>query len=385
MSTDYRTSMEGYAEIVREIEVSRKYGVDHRTDRGRWNAAVQRLHPARIELRVSDIIQETERDRTLRLTAAGGYLPPFQAGQYINLLLAVDGVHTSRPYSISSSPRQRAYYDITVRKIDGGWVSTYLHEQVGIGDILYSSGPAGQFHFNPLIHRPELILIAGGSGITPFMSMLREAVDAGLTREFHLIYGCRDEAEMIFAQELKYMALRHDNIAFTPVLSEPDAGRPGATGLITREIIEQAAQGMGDPSYFVCGPEAMNLHVTAILEAMNVPRRRMRREMAGSLGDITRKPGWPPHLSGQQQVNIKIAGQDSIKAACGDSLLSSLEKAGKVMPSLCRSGECSMCRIKLVQGEVFQPPGALIRESDRKFGYIHSCRAYPLSDVEIVL
>ena len=114
----YIEQIDGYADIRAEIAVLRKYGQDHRAGRGQVKRIIDRLHPARILLRVSDVLRETATTVTLRMVSDdNGALPPFQAGQYINLAVEADGILTSRPYSISSSPCQTAYYDLTVRRV----------------------------------------------------------------------------------------------------------------------------------------------------------------------------------------------------------------------------------------------------------------------------
>lgn len=95
--------IEGHSQIAYELEICRKYGIDYSAQKGRWAAAVERLHPKRLQLRVAEKIKETDTVCTLRLAAASGHLPPFQAGQYINIFVEIDGVRTARPYSISPS------------------------------------------------------------------------------------------------------------------------------------------------------------------------------------------------------------------------------------------------------------------------------------------
>jgi len=82
---------------------------------------------------------------------------------------------------------------------------------------------------------------------------------------------------------------------------------------------------------------------------------------------------------------VSVRGKGDIKALAGEPLLTSLERAGIIVPSLCRSGGCSKCRVKLVSGNVFQPRGARVRASDIRYGYIHSCAAYPITDCEVML
>ncbi len=144
------------------MEVCRKYGIGYTMTSGRVRSVVDLYHPSRLNLRVSQIISETPTASTIRFVSTDGYLPPFQAGQYINLFLEVKGVRTSRPYSISSSPGQTGYYDITVKRVDGGFVSDYLLDHTAPGQTFTASSPSGNFYFNPLFHSREMVLERAG-------------------------------------------------------------------------------------------------------------------------------------------------------------------------------------------------------------------------------
>jgi prolycopene isomerase len=159
------------------------------------------LHPHRLSLRVAEIIEETESAKTLRLAPAAGELPRFRAGQYVNIFVETGGVRTSRPYSISSAPG-KPYYDITVRRKEGGFVSSYLLDEVQAGDILESTGPSGSFYHEPLSDGSDLVFLAGGSGITPFISIMREVVEQSLPLRIHLLYGSRNPEDIIFRKDL---------------------------------------------------------------------------------------------------------------------------------------------------------------------------------------
>ncbi len=177
---DVMHDIEGYDAVLTEIEVARRYGTDYTAQQGKLKRIIDSLHPKALSLKVSEISEATPSAKVFRLVAAGGYLPPFQAGQYINLCVELGGVRTSRPYSIASPPSQSAYYEIAVRAVPDGFVSDYLLKNVAVGDEFVSSGPAGNFYYNPLFHGDDLVFLAGGSGITPFMSMIRETTDRGL-------------------------------------------------------------------------------------------------------------------------------------------------------------------------------------------------------------
>lgn len=377
--------VEGFEHAREEMLICRKYGIDYTVEKGRAARLVEQLHPRVLRLRVGTIIRETASAATLRLVPVDGYLPPFQAGQYINLYVEIKGVRTSRPYSISSAPHQTGYYDITVRRVEGGFVSDYLLDGLKQGDEFESSGPSGNFHYNPLFHEKHMVCLAGGSGITPFMSMIREVTDRGLDRTMTLLYGNRGEDDIIFHEELKDRAARFGNFVYAPVISEPAKACTELTGFITAELLRSVLRDTGSKTYYICGPSGMYEFCMPELEKLGIPPRRVRREMFGPPRDITAEPGWPENIKASAEFSVAIRGGKSIRAKAGESVLAALERAGIVVPSLCRCGECSLCRMKLVSGKVFQPRGALVRKSDRALGYIHSCAAYPISDLEIQL
>ena len=382
---DVLQDIEGYRDIEGEIAVLKKYGLDYQAQRGRLDTMLDLLHPKRLNLRISEIIPETGTSKTLRLVPLSGYLPPFQAGQYINLVVETGGVVTSRDYSISSSPTQIAYYDITIRRMADGFVSEYLLDETRVGQEFVSSSPAGNFYYNPLIHGSDLVFIAGGSGITPFMSMIREVAAKGLNRRIHLFYGSQSPDDIIFEQEIEDLSLRHPNFTWTGVISEPPKGYRGRTGFITAALMKDILGDLSNKMFYLCGPEAMYAFCRRELKKEGIPDRRVRIEMYGPPKNVAGCPGWPEHIGANTEVNVSIRGGKTIRARSAEPLMNSLERSGIVIPSLCRSGECSMCRTKLLKGKVFQPEGVRLRKSDRMFGYIHPCMAYPISDVEILL
>ena len=383
MSGNFLEEFDGYQEIAQATLMSRKYGADYTLNRHGADRFINRLHPARIHLAVADVILETPTVKTFRLVSPGGYLPPFQAGQYIALFVEVDNILTSRPYSISSPPNQIGHYDLTVRRVEGGLVSNFLLDRVKQGDELVSSGPAGHFYHNPVFHHKDVVFLTGGSGITPFMSMIREALECGLDRTIHLIYGNMTVDEAVFHDRLEELAGRFGNFNYEPVLEAPPAGWDGATGYITRDVIQRTVGDVSGKSFYLCGPQAMYDFCLPELEALGVLGRKIKKEVYGPPLDVTRAPGWPPDVSASDSFEVTIQGGPAFTANATEPLLVGLERAGLTVPSLCRSGECSMCRVRVVSGKIFEPAGALVRRSDRRYGYVHSCAAYPLTDLEI--
>lgn len=385
MIQDIIKQFDGYDQVMEDIEASRKYGVDFTEKLDSPKQYIDLLHPSSIRVKVTDIIDENPSTKTFRLTPVDGYLPPFLAGQYVTLFLEVEGIRTGRPYSISSSPCQRAYYDITIRRVEDGLVSNHLLDNTLIGRELDISGPAGQFYFNPLFHDKTMVALAGGSGITPFFSMVQEIVEKGLDREMYLFCGNKTREEAIFHDHLESISGKFDNIHYLPVLESPHEGYTGNCGLITGQLIRETLGDFDDKTFYLCGPQGMYDFCMPDLEQMGVPRKKIRHEVYGVPKDIRSDPAWPTDMVVDKSVQIDIKAVKTIKAKSGVPILVTLEREGIFIPHICRSGECGVCRIKVLSGKTFQPSGVKIRKSDAKYGYIHSCAAYPLEDLEIIL
>lgn len=377
--------LEGYADIIREIDIAAKFGEDYSKEKGSVARFIDRIHPKRMEMTVSEVIRETPSTRTFRLVNPHRPLPPFQAGQYVSLFVEVDRIKTSRAYSIASAPSVTGYFDLTVRRMEKGRVSNYLLDSVRAGDSLTISGPRGTFHHNPIIHDDDLVLLGGGSGITPLMSMIRDTINRGLKRTITLIYGNRSADDIIFHEELLDIADRHDNVKYVPVLEQPKNGYSGVTGYITADVIRQAAGDVSGKSFFICGPPAMYQFCLPELKSLGIPNRKIRKEMFGTPINIWEYDGWPETVKPDHPCRIRVNGDRELESVASESILVTLEKNGFVPPTACRSGKCSLCRIKILSGSVFQPQGTPVRKSDRQFGYVHSCVSYPLEDVEILI
>jgi ferredoxin-NADP reductase len=359
------------------------------------NELAQRIHPSKLQLVVSEIRDETTTTRTFKLAPAAdsetASLPCFRAGQYLSLKAAVDGARISRPYSISSAPFDalgpNGFYEITLRRVEGGFFSEHVWSNWTVGTPVLSSGPVGLFYHEPLRDSGKIVGLAGGSGITPFRSMAREIVFGDLDVELLLLYGSSDEGDIAFYDELEELEGKSSGrIRIVHVLSSEGASLEGCEkGFITAGLIDRYADVPGS-SFFVCGPEMMYRFLEAELAKLDLPRRRVRREVWGELTDVASQPGFPSEAVGRTfQIKVKMHGVSSeIPARATEPVLVAMERANLASPSLCRSGECGYCRSLLLGGEVFVAPDSDDRRAaDQKLGYIHPCSAYPLSDLEI--
>ncbi|MGE8502667.1 MAG: FAD-binding oxidoreductase [Pseudomonas sp.] len=376
----------GYSEAFAAKLALEQSGSDFQEVRGEVACSVVQLHPKRLALQVAEIIEDTPSTKTLRLVAVDGQpLPPFQAGQYINLFVEIDGVRTARPYAMSSSPLQRMHYDLTVKRAQGGFVSNYLLDRVSVGQRLSSSGPMGTFHHNPLFHGDDLVFLAGGSGSAPARSILLNILERGLPQRFHMIYVNSHVDDVIYADELRELAAQHENFTLSEVISRPPAGYSGRSGRLNRAMLQELLGDIGDKMFYICGPTPFNDSCVALLGELGVARRRIRVEANSAPKTPHQQAGWPAGVSLDDEVTITVQGRGSFRSTVGEPLLNALERNGYFVENACRSGECSLCRVKLTSGEVFNPQEAHLRKSDRDFGWIYSCVAFPIGDIEVLL
>ena len=381
---EFLKGVDGFDEAIQEREVLKRVYGDLTIPRDFAANVVDMLHPKSIDVKVVDIRDESQSTKTIRFAPKDGYLPPFRAGQYVALKVKIGNILTGRAFSISSPPNQRGFYEITVRRVEKGFVSHYLLDDVKIGDEFSISGPAGSFYHESLTDGKELVFIAGGSGITPFMSIITETIERGLDFKVWLIYGCRVPEDVIFGEELGAISKKYPRIKYEMVVSEPPEGYKGKTGFITAEAIKGIVGDISGKTFYMCGPELMYSFVEPELEKLNIPGRKIKIEAYGPSEDISKEPGWPEDISPDDTFKVKVNRGKTITVRAGEPLLNSLERNGFEPPNICRSGECGYCRTKLLSGKAFMPDRVNIRESDRWYNYVHACLAYPLSDLEII-
>lgn len=356
-----------------------------------------RVHPGKQLLRVSDVKQLSSDTKLFRFTSAklNKPLAPFRAGQYIGLTMEINGVRTSRPFSIASSPNQLSYYELGIRIKEGGFVSPFLVENLKVGDILEASEPLGNLYYNPLFHGNDLVFIAGGCGITPFISMLKDISERNIPLNIWLIFGCLTEKDILFREELDDIQERRLNIHINYILSEPNTDWKGECGFISRDIILKKIGTIEKKYFYVVGNREMYEYVKEELNALGIPQHRIYFEAFGVPNDITKVIGWPSDINSSNKIQITLEyRRDALKekiefeAMCTEPILNSLERVIKDkirIENACRSGECALCRTKMITGKIFIPPEVKIREVDKSFGFIHPCISYPLTDIHLDL
>lgn len=348
------------------------------------NALAAALHPAVQHLTVSAVTPLSPDVKLYRLTpdknAGTEKLAPFSAGEYISVTVKKDGCTYSRPYSIASSPFEAEYYyEIAVKRVKGGAVSPYIHDNWTVGTSVTASGPCGDFTYEPLRDAKTVVCAAGGVGITPFRSLARAVSEGSESFDLILLYCARKEEDILFKNEFDAMS----RIKVVYVLSDEE--KPGYEhGFAGAELIKKYAPA-GDYSLFVCGPIAMYRFVGSATEKLGLRRKFVRLEAAGEKNDPKSEPDYTP--ADKESYTVKVIQNGTEKTVeCGadETILRALERGGVSAPSRCRSGECGFCHCRLVSGKCYIPGSSDgRREADRIYGYIHPCATFPRSDLTV--
>lgn len=378
-------TIENGKKILKEIEIKRKNGVDILTEKNQNFEQIRKYHQPYLDLKVIKIKEETNIAKTFTLVSNNNLpLPVFQAGQYINVFVNINGITTSRPYSISSSPSNKGYYEITVARIKDGFVSDYLLDKIKVNDTLRAVGPMGHFKINPVAHSKHSVFLAGGSGVTPFYSMIVNYLYRNTDRTIDLFYGVRKEEYAFFNKHFKELSESFNNFNYHLVISD-DKNYKGLQGFIDAKLIKETLKSLKNKTYYICGPEVMiNFCEKELLQAGVLPKD-VKREIFSSPLNIKNEPLWPKDVNINKEVTINFNGH-KLKTTSGKTILEALEnnKINDVNVG-CRSGICGYCRMRLKKGNVYVPESVKLRHTDEVFNFLHSCKTYPLTDIEISL
>ena len=350
------------------------------------------LHPKSQYLKIESIIERAGDCKSYVLVPdeerGTTSLAYFGAGKYLTVFETIEGMPVTRAYSISSSPKDSLNnkYVLTIKLVEGGLMSRYIFDTWEVGSKVEVSAPAGNFEYQPLRDAKKVICLAGGSGITPFVSMANAINDGDEDFEMTLLYGSRTKDAILFADELEKLASENEKIKVVHVLSdEKKVPKDCEKGFITADLIKKYAPENEAYSVFICGPQQMYDFLDKELEKLNLEKKYIRHEMFGEFHNPATQSDYPSNVP--EVVKIKVTIQDmvyNVEGSSSDSVIQILEKNKIAVPARCRSGECGFCHSHLISGKVYVPKHLEYRRlADYKFGCIHPCCSYALTDLEI--
>ena len=345
------------------------------------NRLAQSLHPKSQKAVVSGIIPRKDAN-TYVLKA--DKLAWFRAGQYVSVKLRIGDAVTARPYTLAASPARalEGEYEITVKKAQDGFVSEYILNNWQVGTEVTLSGPEGPFSYEPIRDEKEVVGLAGGSGITPFMAMARAILDGTEDFRLTLLYGSRTKADVLYEEELNAICAATDKVKVVYVLSEEEAGGY-EHGFLGADLIRKYAP--ETYTLYICGPRPMHDYLEGELEKLGLDRKHVRREFVPAPNTPVYFADYAGDASKVFTLKLHMLGEErTLPLRADEPVLTAIERAGIAAPSRCRSGECGWCRSRLIGGEVYIPASMDGRRlADDAAGYIHPCSSWALSDLEL--
>lgn len=328
-----------------------------------------------VALRVSRVVEETADARSLvfEVPAELAHEFRYQPGQFLTLRVPHGDGWLPRCYSLSSTPLLDEPLRVTVKQVVGGRASSWLCQKLQAGDCLEVLRPAGVFV--PRRLDGDLLLLAGGSGVTPVLSILRSALLAGQGRIL-LIYANRDEASVIFRDELQALARAH------PARLQVVHWLDSVQGIPQVAHLRELARPLAQAEAFVCGPGPFMEAAVSALKDLGLPSARLHVERFVSLPDEGAAPQVISRAAvSTAQVTVELDGErHQLDCQSDETLLLAMERAGLKPPSACRVGGCASCMCTLTHGSVDLLVNSVLEPGELAEGWILACQAVPTSD-----
>jgi ring-1,2-phenylacetyl-CoA epoxidase subunit PaaE len=307
-------------------------------------------------------------------------------GQYITFKLHIDGQEIRRSYSVCSSPITDADLRVAIKKVKNGKGSTYINDRLKVGDVLEVMTPMGNFYtaMDASNHK-EYVLFAGGSGITPMLSIIKTVLDAEPNSRIQLFYGNENEAAIIFKNQLQALEQEHSSRLKVHHILNSAADYPEIyKGMMTVEklstLMQQFVKIDNRSEVFICGPVPMMQNVEQTLQQLNVPKSQIHIEYfsapvestaAPTAGTATKKATLTIILDGDEVVTEMMPDESVLDAALRINLDA---------PYACQGGSCCTCRALLTEGKVDMKVNYALLDAEVKQGFILTCQSYALTE-----
>ena len=350
-------------------------------------------------LRCVAIIDEARDFRTFRFEVEPGVPIDYRPGQFITLLLDVAGEAVRRNYTISSSPSRPHHISVTVKRVEGGRVSNWLHDTVKVGDTIRSLGPNGRFHLAAAGGAERLLLLSAGSGITPMMAMLRFVVDANLPVDVCFHHSARTAADVSFLDELLLLKSQMgQRLRLSWNLTAPGAAadlraRLGirqaeassiSDGRLDADMLREACPDLDERQVLCCGPDGFRHAARAIFESWHpAPNYPFLEETFGPDKSSAPLPEIGAFAVTFARSGVSVAGEGTT------TVLELARRTGIAVPADCEAGICGTCRCKVVSGDwrvasnAADPDRSVLTDAEKEQGYILACSTNPIGDVVV--
>lgn len=337
-------------------------------------------------LLIKEIRKETKDTITLCFKQPSLRKIRYKAGQYITLILRINGRKYARPYSFSSAPSVDAALEVTVKRVTDGIVSNYINNELKVGDVVEALEPMGNFTYESINPVQSIFLWGVGSGITPLFSIIKEAFHAQSNPAIHLIYGNKNQESTIFRDQLNL--LKQENLAvfsvtnFYSQLDKVDQSNPIHKGRISSEFVTSLVaqnKNLNESVHYICGPKDLKDTIKNSLQNLEVPSSSIFIEEFELV--INHK-----ELEGVEDCRVTVnfhSELSEIFVPKGKSILDVALDNNIEIPYSCQTGNCNSCKVKLKEGQL-KMLGLTKEREDLAQDEFLLCCSYPLvSEVSI--
>ncbi|MFC3531124.1 FAD-binding oxidoreductase [Vogesella facilis] len=339
-------------------------------------------------LQCVSVHDETHDVRTFTFRAVPARRFAYLPGQFLTLELNIDGQTVNRCYTLSSSPTRPDTVTITVKRVPGGQVSNWLHDNLQPGMNLSVLGPSGEFSF---AHAPaeRYLFLSAGSGITPLMSMSRALGDLGGSIDVAFVHSARSPADLIFRHELVQLARARPGFRQAAIVQSrhPEPEWHGLEGFLDLPALERLVPDFRQRAVYCCGPAPYMAAVRSLLQAAGFDMALYHEESfnfaelnaaadAGTVEEVAEAP------AGEGGFEVRFAKLgDVVHTKPGQTILAAAQQQGLRVPSSCSKGLCGTCKTRLLEGQVDMKHGGGIRQREIDQGWILPCCSVPLTPV----
>ncbi|WP_025821697.1 hybrid-cluster NAD(P)-dependent oxidoreductase [Shewanella marina] len=338
------------------------------------------------------VIAETHDVTTFCFSSTTPVMHFFKPGQFVTFELEIDQQPVMRSYTISSSPSVPYSFSVTIKRVPGGQVSNWLHDNLKQGDELAVHGPTGLFNCID-ITADKVLLLAGGVGITPLMSMTRWWFDTNADVDINFIHCTRTPKDIIFDRELSFMDSRISNFNLSIICERYDIGDSwsGFTGFVDQNKLAIIAPDFMERTIFCCGPTPFMNAIKNLLTRLGFDMNNYHEESFGAPPESAQQDAIQQAETAAEEVidesslfQVEFSESDKkVKIKPDETLHTAASKVGLRIPKGCGIGICGTCKVRVTEGDVTMSHNGGITDEDVADGYVLSCCCVPKSNVKI--
>ncbi|MBS1681855.1 MAG: ferredoxin--NADP reductase [Bacteroidetes bacterium] len=352
--------------------------------------------PHYYQLTVKKIIEETKDAVSLVFEQPPSGKIAYKSGQFLTLIATIQGKEIRRSYSLCSSPFIDEDLTVMVKRVEAGLMSNWLQDNLKAGQQLKVFEPMGNFTSEySKDKKRHLVMFAGGSGITPMISILKSTITQEPDSICSLIYCNRDIDNIIFKKELDYWQTQYEGrVHVIHILDNAPMNWQGYSGLLNQEMLVKLFEripdwGLEKTTYLMCGPEGMMKNVETLLAALAIPKEKIFKEsfVTGTIDKEKKEETKAATVSGNtaHEVTVRYDGQEyKFMVEPNRAILETALDLGIDLPYSCQSGLCTACRGRALSGKVKLDEEEGLSQSERAEGYVLTCVGHPLTDDVVI-